>query len=213
MAYQATVPGRRYAGLTGEQRAVRRREALLDAGLEVFTRSGFPGSSIQGICSTARLHPRYFYEHFRDREELLQAVYDRLVAGLRERILRAARDTDDDDLRGRAGAGARAFVEGMLADERNARLAYVEMIGASPALERHRRETLRSFAALHLTLIADFVRTGSLPRRDYRLTAMALVGASDELLIDWVSHPEDRAPVEAVVQELADLFYAAYTRA
>ena len=42
------------------------------------------------LCSHARLNPRYFYEHFDSREQLLRAVYDRHVEAVFESVVQAA---------------------------------------------------------------------------------------------------------------------------
>lgn len=67
---------RRYAGLSGDQRAALRRESLLEAGLDVFAATGKGGATMTAICAHAKLTERYFYESFTSRDELLQKVLD-----------------------------------------------------------------------------------------------------------------------------------------
>ena len=81
--------GRPYAGISQPERQARRRELLLEAGLEVFGTTGYAASSVREICEVAELNRRYFYESFNTREDLLRAVYEQIVAESREAIGRA----------------------------------------------------------------------------------------------------------------------------
>lgn len=45
---------------------------------------------------------------------------------------------------------------------------------------------------------------GRLPQRNYSLTAVALVGATDGLLIDWLSS-DPRPPRDAVIEGLVEI--------
>jgi hypothetical protein len=56
MVAPATRSARRHAGKDADERADERRERLLDAGLALFGTQGFASSSIEAICSQARLH-------------------------------------------------------------------------------------------------------------------------------------------------------------
>lgn len=201
--------GRRYGGQTADERRSERRERLLDAGLELFGTRGYASTSIEALCSLSRLNPRYFYESFPTREALLQAVYDRHMARLEE-TLRTAWEGAPLELRARCEAGLRAFIETQLADPRATRITYLEIVGVSLELERHRRAVLRGFAAAIADEAARLTAAGVIPRRDGRaLTALALGAAADGLLTDWFTSGEGGDEREAIVTTLTDLFVAA----
>ena len=82
---------RRYAGLSGDQRAALRRETLLEAALEVFAATGKSGATMTAICAHAKLTERYFYESFTSRDEVLQKVLDGIADEVREAGLDALR--------------------------------------------------------------------------------------------------------------------------
>jgi hypothetical protein len=73
-------------------------------------------------------------------------------------------------------------------------------------LERQRRAAFLSFAAIVEAESEDLHSRGE--RRDGagRLTALALAGAVNELLIDWVAEAEPRPEVRRMVDELVELF-------
>ncbi|WP_035126118.1 TetR/AcrR family transcriptional regulator [Conexibacter woesei] len=201
--------GQRYGGRTAEERRAERRERLLDAGLELFGTQGYANTSIEALCAATRLNPRYFYESFQTREALLRAVYDRHMEHLAQTVAAALQDAPLDP-RGRVEVGLRAFVQTQLADHRNARITYLEIVGVSLELEHHRRSVLRGFAGL-LEQEADRVAaTGLLPPRDRRLTALALGGAVDGLLTDCFTN-DDPPSTEDIISTLVDLTVAAFT--
>lgn len=201
--------GQRYGGRSAEERRAERRTRLLDSALELFGTRGYANTSIEALCTATRLNPRYFYESFASREALLQAVYDRHMEHLGTTVGRALADAPLDP-RGRVEVGLRAFVETQLADHRNARITYLEIVGVSLELEAHRRSVLRGFAQLVEREADRLAATGLLPERDHGLTALALGGAVDGLLTDCFTN-ERPPPTEQIVTTLVDLFVAAFT--
>lgn len=196
--------GRRYGGQSAEERQATRRVTLLDAGLELFGTAGYAGTTIEQLCAAARLNPRYFYEQFASREALLAAVYDRHVEGVLSEVV-AAIEHAPATARERLRAGLTAFVDATLADERAARINYFEMIGVSPALERRRREVLRTYADLIASQAAALRLQRDPLAIDARLSAVALVGATDGLLIDWLTH-EPRVQRGQIIDTLIEIF-------
>jgi AcrR family transcriptional regulator len=190
---------RRYGGRSASERRAQRREQLLDAGLEQFATGGFGVTTIEALCAHAGLNPRYFYEQFSSREQLLGAVYERHVQQVLT-VVRHAIDRAGSDRAQRLEAGLRAFVEATLDDELGARVNYFEMIGVSRELNELRRRVLGDYAQLIAAEAPDGV--GAV---DTRMAAVALVGATDGLVIDWLSGERAR-PREAIVTTLLAIF-------
>lgn len=195
----ATRGERRYGGRTAAQRRAQRREQLLDAGLQLFGTGGYAATTIESLCAHAGLNPRYFYEQFDGREQLLGAVYERHVEQVLA-VVRAAIEHAGDERAARLHAGLLAFVTATLDDERGARVNYFEMIGVSPQLDALRRRVLGDYARL----IASQAPDGVLGI-DTRMASVALVGATDGLIIDWLSGDRVR-PRDEIVQTLLVLF-------
>jgi len=53
------------------------RQRLLDAGLELFARSGYRGASVRDICNAARANPGAVSYHFGSKRQLYRAVLRR----------------------------------------------------------------------------------------------------------------------------------------
>jgi hypothetical protein len=105
----------------------------------------------------------------------------------------------------RLEAGLRAFVEATLADERGARINYFEMVGVSPELEELRRGVLRSYAELIADEAMRLPRVRDRPPEEVRAIAVALVGATDGLVTDWLSGDRAR-PRSTIVDTLLAVF-------
>jgi AcrR family transcriptional regulator len=196
--------GRRYGGRSAAERSEERRLRLLDAGLELFGTRGYAATTIEALCAQARLNPRYFYAEFDSREALLRAVYDRHVEEVRDAVLAAIAATPPDP-RGRLTVALRTFIDGSLADERAARVNYFEMVGVSGDLEARRREVLGTYADLVAEQIGAMEPPILPAAADLRMSAVALVSATDGLIIDALGGPGD-PDREGMIATLAELF-------
>lgn len=199
---------RRYRGLTAHERSAQRRRRLLDAGLAVFGTDGYAASTIPGLCAQAGVSTAHFYEEFAGREALLVAVYEEVVGELANGVV-AAMEAAEPTVEAVVRAALGAFVAPLVADERWARVNFVEIVGVSEGFEARRRGVLRAFAAITAEAAGRLVAGGLLPERDLALTAMALVGAVQETLDDWFgTPPAQRRDMGAVLDELERIHVA-----
>lgn len=98
MAAHTTAPaeasragsGRLWQGQTPDAREADRRQRLVEAGLDLVGTQGVAALTMRAACREASVGPRYFYDVFADRDELLAAVYDEAVERIREPIMAAA---------------------------------------------------------------------------------------------------------------------------
>lgn len=191
---------RGYGGRSAEELHAERRERLLAAAMELFGTQGYHATRIEHICAEAKVTTRHFYEQFSDREALLMAVFDQVMADAATAVLDAlARD----GMTGmeRAHAGLRAFVHLQLNDPRRARISCIEVMGVSRALEDRRREVMQQFAGFIEGQVQQLASQELVPQRSYRALALAFVGGVHELEIDWLL-AQPRPSVDTVVDEL-----------
>lgn len=64
----------------------RRREAIVDAATDLFDRRGFHATSMDDIGAAAGISGPGLYRHFRSKDELLIAVFDRIWDRLRPAV-------------------------------------------------------------------------------------------------------------------------------
>lgn len=178
--------------LSAYERAADRRRRLLDAGLEEFGTVGYAAATVSAITSRARLSKRSFYENFTDREDMLRAVYDEIVAAGRDALLSAIPKDDPGSLD--VMNAVRAYVGHLTRDPRRTRVQTVEVVGVSAALEVHRREVIHDFAGIIAGRFRTLPRSQCLPDDMVFGLAVALTGAVNELLVEWVLTPPDERP-------------------
>ena len=186
-------------------RQAERRTLLLDAAFELLGTEGSSATTVRAVCQRARLNPRYFYESFADLDELVVAVYDRVVAELGAEVV-AVLETANDDPRSQAGEVVRRIVEFVDEDRRRARVLYVEALD-NASLNRRRIETGHAVVAFVEAAAAD--RHGPPPKgeRVGRLAAAILVGGFSELLIAWLDGRID-VTRDQLVDDATALFLA-----
>jgi AcrR family transcriptional regulator len=205
--HDAPKAARVYRGQSNHERKEDRRDRLVRAALELFGTAGYAATSIEGICAAAGVTARHFYEHFGSREALLRAIYDDVVADAHHAIMRSLA-SPAPDATARVERAVAAFVHSYLDDPRRARVACVEIIGVSPEMERHRRTVIHAFASVVEAQAESLAASGSFVARDFGRTGIAMAGAVNELLADWIMR-RDRPPVARFAAELGDFFVAA----
>jgi AcrR family transcriptional regulator len=73
-----------------EEHAQETRDAILLAARKLFTLRGYDAASIDEIAAAARVTSGALYHHFRNKREIMRAVFEKLEAALKERITSAA---------------------------------------------------------------------------------------------------------------------------
>lgn len=115
----AEPASRTYGGVDAADRAVRRRAALIEAGLDLMSSVGTDKTTMTAVCAAAGLTERYFYESFRTKSDLLLAVLDSVADEVRSAAIHAVSSTDGD-VADRVRAALSAVVSIMLSDPRRA---------------------------------------------------------------------------------------------
>lgn len=98
----ASAPGRR------EQSKLETREALLAAAVSMFAEQGLEAPSLDAICARAGYTRGAFYVHFRDRDELIAAVMERVLHRLLDALIATGDAALDLERTVRAFAAAHA---------------------------------------------------------------------------------------------------------
>ena len=171
--------------MAAEQRAEERKARLLAAALELFARQGYGRTTIEALCSEAKVTARHFYQLFDSREAILRALYDNIIADLRAGVLKAM-SAPELNLSEQIPLAVSAMVHHYQEDSRHARVGVLEVVGVSPQMEARRREAIHDMAGLIEAYLNNLVSKGELPKRNYHLVSVALVGGINELLAEWL---------------------------
>lgn len=198
---------RRYRGRTKPQLRAERRERLLRAAVELLATRGYQAVSIERICRRARVANRHFYEHFESSEELLATLFDAFVEDVLAAILDKLGEPGHENPLERAIEAVRAAIRPCLEQPQRARVALIETVGVSRAMESKRREAIHRLARVVADAADRLAEDGVIPDADYQLPAIALVGATMELLVEFLSGESGRS-AEQMERQIAAIFEA-----
>jgi AcrR family transcriptional regulator len=202
---------RTYRGVDTEQRRAERRERLLEAALDEFTSRGYHKTKIADLCARAGVSTRNFYEKFASKEALLLELHAHINAQAMRHMLPVLDSLADAEPLTRITTLLDAFVDAVTSDPRFPRLNYVEAPGISQAMEVQHRDWFNRYTNFIEAECDRAADAGLAPKRDYHLTAIALVGAVTGILREWQAH-RPPLPVEDVAREIRAVFLAAITR-
>jgi AcrR family transcriptional regulator len=185
-----------WRGQTMDDRSAERRAQLLDVGFDMIGTHGAPSVTLRAVCREAGLSPRYFYESFADREELLTAVYDHAEAGLLARLVPANEAAPKLSIREIIDICAEYFEE----DPRRARTLLREPL-SDDVLRAHQAGRSPAFLSAIIPALGG-VDDKLLPRDSTELSvlAAALAGVSISLYLEWLD-----GRIELKRDELAEM--------
>ena len=172
-----------YAGQPADARTGDRRAQLVSAGVQLLGDDGVAAVTMRAVTRLAKLSPRYFYESFATRADLLTAVFDHTAESV-GRVLSEALAAAPPDARAQTAAVFSAFAELCDQDPRVARILLRET-AADPTL----RELARNRAPLVVRAIgealADVAWSGTTDGNQVHLDISALIGSVSNLFLDW----------------------------
>ena len=145
-----------------------------------------------------------FYEHFRNKEECLLALFDAAIDAVVQGIAQAAQEHGDDSPQGRVGASVRAFLDVVDAFPDQAQTLLVEIIGAGPRAAERRDAALTRVADYMYEANRADAEAGQVHRLASPLDAYAIVGAIVELVSRQLrtKDPEHIRDLEPVLERL-----------
>lgn len=174
-----------------------RRDQIVAAGVEVFTRLGYQGTSLEDIAAHLGITRPLIYHYFRDKDALYLAILTRARAALDEALVEAVAATGEgatphEQLR--AGMGAYFTFVRDRGDQWDLLFGGGTAVAGTVAAEatRQRFETSEKIAALVVAAAPH------LPSGSANAYAHALSGAGEALARWWRHHPE--VPMEEVVE-------------
>jgi AcrR family transcriptional regulator len=172
-----------YGGVTGADRRAERRGQLIEAGLDLLGGTEGEQLTVRSVCRRAGLTPRYFYESFADRDELVSAVYDHIVQAIATGTL-AAVEAAGPDAEAKIRAGLAHLVRAVAEDRRHGRVLFSVTL-TDPLLARRRLESSRFFARLLSGQARESYGVPDGP--ELELVAQFMVGGLAQTLTTWLS--------------------------
>lgn len=187
---------RAYGGESHADRVTARYERLLEAGLELIGTEGRSAATVRAVCATSGLSQRYYYESFRDAEDLLTHVYQRQIARLEAAILGSVQP--GQALSQQVRRAADAYFSAIRADPRLGRVVLFEVLGVSPAVDALHRAGSQRFEGVVSALITSGLPKRRVPGLDLAVLSQAVVGAMVTVAGNWLLSGFDRKQASMV---------------
>ena len=196
---------RTYSGLSASERDAERRSRLLAAGRDLIGTQGYAAVSVERLCATSKVSSRHFYQLYENKEAAFLDVYESITKQSLEAAIASLAATEGEPMMERIPKAFLAYVGPMVEDIRAARIAFVEIMGASPVIEQRRLAYRELLVDLVVSEGAAAVARGELDDRDFRFATLALTGAANAIVYDWTLREdrEDSSELEAQLTELA----------
>ncbi len=160
------------------------KDRLLTAAMEVFASKGYHGAVVDDIVATSRSSKGAFYHYFSSKQDVFLTLMDTLAslveAGVEEAV------AGEQGALPKVEAALRVVLETAAAQRDLVKILLVEAVGLGPDLEAKRLDIHRRFAALIQRHLDHAMAEGSIPGQDTALTAMAWVGALNEVISQWL---------------------------
>jgi AcrR family transcriptional regulator len=175
---------RDYGGISAADRRAERRARLLSTGRQAWGDAGPAGVTVRGVCASAGLTDRYFYEHFANREALILAVVDEV----RDQLLAVMVDagiTAQGDGTAKLQAGLQSFLDTVASDPHIMRIVTSDTVN-TPGLIERRSEMLDMIADLVITNATEALGEDLDPDQ-LRRAALFSVGGVNQLIEGWLN--------------------------
>src|SRR5215213_2164309 len=172
--------------------AVDRRAAILDAALEVFSKRGYNGASIDEIAQAAGISKALIYEHFPSKKELHVSLLESHVQQIFVRLGQTADTGEPGEVRLRKGVDA--FFEWVETHPDAFRLLFRDTFELDVAEVLNRLQLQATGAITALMASEPVKRPPDARERDPALAvealAQQLAGSVQSLALWWQTRPE-----------------------
>lgn len=188
---------RPYRGVAAGNRIASRRDALIDAALEVFAAEGWSAISARRVCEQAGLTRRYFYESFDDVDALTAATFQRIAGEVFAAVQAATADraaTVPELARRAVAAGLDVLAQ---PPAKGQFLVMAQRAGGS--IGQQRASALDDLASIVQTVHStDSEAASTIDPREARITALAVVGAVLAIVDSWLAQVSDLSREEVI---------------
>ncbi|WP_288336322.1 TetR/AcrR family transcriptional regulator [uncultured Gordonia sp.] len=196
-----------WGGQSPQDRSSSRRESLLSAAEALLGDGGAVAVTMRAVVRAAQLSPRYFYESFASREELLYAVHDRVEDQLLQRLQNV---NSSGDLRDAVRSSFEIIRDFFEEDPRRARILLREPL-ADDMLRSHSATRIPIFTRAVIQLLAqghpEVAEATGGDEADWMIRSTALSGALISLYLEYTDGHIDVEP-DRLVDAAVDVVYA-----
>ena len=195
-----------YDGVAAGNRSENRKQQLLRSGLEVFGTDGYAKATIKSICRHASLTERYFYESFKNKEDLLCEVYTLLIEELRAEFESLIKQSFDEPEK-LMNIAFKQYFKRLRDDPFRAKVQLFEVLGVSDRVDQHYQSAMRIVATEIDRVMCLFFPSAKTRYPDRSILIFALSGAMLQVANEWVLGDYQQS-IEVIAEQLTDLYMA-----
>lgn len=187
---------------TRQERKERTRRALLRAALRLLEKRSFDRLSLRQVTKEVGIVPAAFYRHFRDMDELGQALVEESFGTLRGMIRDARADVPrwDDAIK----QSVATLVDHVHAHQSHFRFIVRERTGGSAVLRHAIEDQLRLFTDELAVDMRGFPYIGDWTDDDVTMIAGLVVSTVVDTAAALTDLPRDRPEVEAAIRRTTE---------
>jgi AcrR family transcriptional regulator len=187
---------RPYRGIEAADRVAERRRRFLEAGLDILGSDSDPSElTVRGICRQAGVALRYFYESFPDKDDLVAAVFDWVIADIAATTQAAITAAP---LKEQTREGMANIVRSIAADPRVGRLLFSSQLSNSVVL----RKRTESFALMAMLTFQHASTLGAQNNDRIKAASHFVVGGVTQMIAAWLAG-DVMLDIDQLVDQLA----------
>src|SRR3954468_4836032 len=172
---------RPYRGVEAADRVAERRRRFLEAGLDILGSGSDPSElTVRGICRQAGVALRYFYESFADKDDLVAAVFDWVIADIAATTQAAVAAAP---LKEQSRAGMANIVHAIAADTRVGGLLFSSQLSNSVVV----RKRAESGALMAMLMFQHAGALGARSNDVIKATSHFAVGGVGQTITAWLA--------------------------
>ena len=176
---------------------------MMQAAVRVFADKGYHSATIRDIVAAADVAVGTFYFYFPDKETLFVYLYEETAEFMLQTLRQAVGGRVT--LPKQIVAAIQAYVNIGLYEPAVVHLLLVGGVGAVPALVDRRADFREGLVNIWQKPLDQAMDKGQIIPQNSRLSAEALAGAIDEVILNLLDQPDSESRAPAVVTDLTQL--------
>lgn len=177
-----------------KEEALKTRETIIDAAVRVFSAKGVSRTTLTDIATEAGVTRGAIYWHFKNKEDLLEILWDDILSPF-EAVRHAGEDTTETDPLGVLGRAHLDLFRGLQNNPRRLQMLKILLNNAESTEDPSYHSQMRHFQEgqeVISKVLTSAIKHGQLPEPfDVRLGSIATIVFINGLIRKWIMFPDE----------------------
>ncbi len=189
-----------------------RRQQILAAAREVFSKRGYHQATIDDIVASAGVARGTFYLYFEDKRAVFADLVDRFAAKITMAIVSIETEDARSSVSDQVRANIRAILGACLAERPMTKILFTDAVGIDSDFDRKIATFYDTVVQLLTESLREGQRLGIVADGEPRVLAYLSIGALKELLYQAVTLGLAEESADVLTQQIFDFLAAGYLR-